>query len=404
MKKTIRTIRMIVSCILIAALISGCENKAGQEKPVSTSFFAMDTIMEISLYGDKELLTLAESRIKEIESALSATTGEVAKFNSKNAKGRLENRGNYDDVNPLDFKITLSSDVASVLESALFLTDFTGGLFDITIYPLMQLYGFGTDSPNVPDDATIAEYLKLVGKDRILFTRNFDGTGFMFFIPDRNVKEDSTLPGIGIDLGGIAKGFTGDRIIDMLSLEGVTSALLNLGGNVQVLGSKPDGSLWRIGVANPDDTSSQIGYIDVRNCAVVTSGSYQRYFIQDGVKYHHILDPRTGKPANSGLKSVTVIGTSGAKCDALSTAFFVAGVEKSMEIYRSNSYHDVMLIGDDQNAGQEQEVSEALKYFEHNLLGGGFEIIFVLDDGSVKVTKGLKDIFVPIGVKAEVIE
>ncbi|MBP5185149.1 MAG: FAD:protein FMN transferase [Lachnospiraceae bacterium] len=411
MKKAKKTIKTVVAMALAAALLAGCGPRGTHsEKPASASFFAMDTIMEISLYGDAELLSKAQAKVRELESVLSATSGEVARINKANDHGQRENRENVNDVNPAELAFGLSFDVAGAIESALWVNEFSGGLFDITIYPIMQLYGFGTDAPKVPSDAELGEYLKLVGGRHLNFNRNFDGTGRLLFLPGPDLIRNTELPGIGIDLGGIAKGYTGERLADMLALEGVTSAILNLGGNVQAIGTKPDGSLWRVGVADPDDTSKQIGYLDVKDCAVVTSGSYQRFFEKDGVRYHHILDPRTGKPANSGLKSVTVIHRNGTLCDGLSTAFFVAGLEKTMELYRANTHYDELRFGQ----GEEREgrgsgtaanpEDSGRQRFENNLLGGGFEIIFVLEDGSVKVTKGLKDIFVPIGVKVEVVE
>ena len=171
----------------------------------------------------------------------------------------------------------------------------------------------------------------------------------------------ASLPdGVEVDLGSVAKGYAGDVLTGLLKANGVKSALLDLGGNIQTVGTKPDGSSWRIGVRDPEDENGYIGVVSVSDKAVVTSGGYERYFEQDGVRYWHILDPETGAPARSGLASVTVVGDSGLLCDALSTALFVMGLDRALEHWRT--YRD-------------------------------FEAVFVCEDGSVTVTAGLEDSF-----------
>ena len=171
-----------------------------------------------------------------------------------------------------------------------------------------------------------------------------------------------TIPGNAkIGLGAVAKGFAGDMVIAMLKNNGVKSALINLGGNVQTLGTKPDGTLWKIGIADPKEPSKTLGYVEVAEAAVVTSGGYQRYFEQDGKRYIHIIDPKTGKPVENGFLSVTVTGPSGLKCDAYSTALFVMGPEKARGFIDG--------IPD-------------------------YEAVFVLENGTIEVTEGLKNSFV----------
>ena len=169
--------------------------------------------------------------------------------------------------------------------------------------------------------------------------------------------------GVEIDLGSVAKGFTGDVLTGLLKEYGVESAMLDLGGNIQTVGLKPDGSLWRVGVQDPDGDGI-LGVVEAAELAVITSGGYERYFEQDGVRYWHIIDPDTGAPARSGLASVTVAGESGAVCDALSTALFVMGRESAVAFWRQ--YRDELR----------------------------FELVLVDDDGSVTVTAGLEDSFI----------
>ena len=149
-----------------------------------------------------------------------------------------------------------------------------------------------------------------------------------------------------LDLGGIAKGYASEEICRILRQEGVESGLIVLGGSVQTLGARPDGSLWRIGIQHPDG-SGYLGVWTGRDCAVVTSGDYRRYFEQDGVVYHHILDPETGAPAESGLRSVTIICRDGLLADCLSTALFVLGVEQGTELWRNSDDFEAVFLTED---------------------------------------------------------
>ena len=181
----------------------------------------------------------------------------------------------------------------------------------------MQLWGFGGE-PSVPDGDDIAALLPLVDMEQLELE---DG--------------HASLPaGMGLDLGGIAKGYAADKLCALLGTYGVKSAMLSLGGNVSVLGTKPDGSNWRIGIRNPKDASGIVGVVEASDCAIVTSGSYQRYFEADGKRYHHILDPDTGYPADGGLASVTIMTANGTRADALSTALFVMGEADAIRYWR----------------------------------------------------------------------
>ena len=162
-----------------------------------------------------------------------------------------------------------------------------------------------------------------------------------------------------VDLGGIAKGFTSDRVMELFSADGVTSGIISLGGNVQTLGTKPDGSLWRVGIQDPDDSSGIIATIEVADKAVITSGGYQRYFEQDGTTYHHIIDPRTGMPADSGLTSVTIVSDDGTLADGLSTSLFIMGKEAALDYWRAHR--------------------------------DNFDVILVASDGSITISEGLAD-------------
>ena len=151
-----------------------------------------------------------------------------------------------------------------------------------------------------------------------------------------------------IDFGGIAKGYTSSRIMDIYKDNGITSGLVNLGGNVQALGTKTDGTKWKIAVQSPDDTEDYLGILSVQDKAVITSGGYERYFEQDGVTYHHIIDPKTGYPAENGLVSVTIVSSDGTLADGLSTSLFIMGEEKAADFWREHKDEfDAILMSDD---------------------------------------------------------
>ena len=232
------------------------------------------------------------------------------------------------------------------MERALELYKKTDGAFDIAIYPVMQAWGFPTQEYHVPDDATLKDRLALADASKVNYDKD-----------TRKISFDQD--GMEIDLGGIAKGYTSSQIMQIYQDCGVTSGLVNLGGNVQALGCKTDGSKWRVAIQSPDDTEDYLGILEIENQAVITSGGYERYFEEDGVTYHHIIDPATGYPADSGLISVTIVSDDGTLADGLSTSLFIMGEEKAAQFWRENS--------------------------------GEFETIMETSDGKLYVTEGIAD-------------
>lgn len=322
-----------VALFLALVLLAGCAPAPVQT--VSTAertFFAMDTVMTLRLYegGDEALLAGAEARVRELEGLLSVTDGD-SEIYALNRDGAAE----------------LSPETGSLLRGALALCARTEGALDLSTYPVLRSWGFTTGEYAVPGQEALDRLLPLVDYTRVAL----DGNA-------------ATLPGgMEIDLGSVAKGYTGAALATLLREGGVTSALLDLGGNIQAVGARPDGSPWRVGIRNPAGEGN-IGVVEVDNQAVITSGGYERYFEEDGVRYWHILDPRTGAPARSGLASVTVVGDDGLMCDGLSTALFVMGREKAVEHWRQ--YRD-------------------------------FEAVLVSEDGSVTITPGLEGRFTLTG-------
>ena len=318
-----------LSAALLSAafLLTGCSGAPAQE-PESATFFAMDTAMDFTVYGDAALLDEAETLIGSLEEQVSVTD-------------------EHSDIYAIDHtgSGSLSGNAAELMAQALELCRRTNGELDLSVYPIVRAWGFTTGSYQVPDEETIQSLLPLVDYTQIQYDA---ATGVV------------TLPeGMEIDLGSVAKGYAGQLAAQMLRNSGVESALLNLGGNVQTVGAKPDGSPWQIGIKDPQGEDAMM-VLSVEDQAVVTSGGYERYFEQDGQTYWHIMDPSTGHPADSGLISVTIVGDEGVVCDGLSTALFVMGLEKAADLWAQS---------------------------------GDFEAVFVTASGEVYITEGLRDHF-----------
>ncbi len=323
-------ITALLICILL--LLSACSSSPGKETAaMNKSFFAMNTYNTITVYGDipEDVLEMAEQELKNLESLWSVTDeySEIYAINHANGVA-----------------VTVSDDTADLLKFALDMCRRTDGALDITVYPVLTAWGFTTGSYQIPSDEELEQKMQYVGFDKASLTGN----------------TLTLLPGMEIDFGSVAKGYACDLITDNLKANGVTSGIISLGGNVQAIGFKPDGSDFKISVQHPDNGDS-LGILSLSDLSVVTSGAYERYFEgEDGKRYGHILDTHTGKPAESGLKSVTVIGKESRLCDALSTSLFVMGLDKSIDYWKSN---------------------------------GGFDMLLVTENGEIYLTEGLEERF-----------
>ncbi|MGM9937892.1 MAG: FAD:protein FMN transferase [Candidatus Ornithomonoglobus sp.] len=317
-----------VICIMLLSACSASDKSEQTMQAETKTIYAMDTVMTLKLYGDSAVKALddAEKEIKRLDGALRRGSEDSEIYKVNEAKGA-----------------EVSMDTAALIKAALDICVSTDGAFDISIAPVMDLWGFYTKDFRVPSDGELSQTLTEVGYENI----SFDGNRIC-------LSNNSQL-----DLGGIAKGYLSERIIKIFRDNGAESGIISLGGNVQTLGTKPDGSTWKVAIQDPDN-DTYIGSVAVSDKSVVTSGGYQRFFEQDGVIYHHIIDPETGYPAQSGLKSVSIISKNGTLGDGLSTALFVMGLDKAMEYWRANE---------------------------------GFDVIFVTDDGGIYITDGLQDIF-----------
>lgn len=290
-------------------------------QPVSQEIFAMDTYMTVTAYGDnaQKGVTDAVAEIQRLDNLLSIgkEDSEISKLNKSGSAA-------------------LSDDTAVMVAKALDLYKSTGGAFDITVLPLMELWGFTTQEYYVPTDDEIQSTLQRVGADKLTW--------------DESTKTLTLGDKQEIDLGGIAKGFTSSRIMEIFKKDGVTCGMVSLGGNVHLLGTKQDGSAWRVGIQDPNNTDDMLGILQANDCAVITSGAYERNFEKDGVTYHHIIDPATGKPSNSGLTSVTIVSKDGTLADGLSTSLFVMGKDKAIAYWKQHADEfDTILVDKDRN-------------------------------------------------------
>jgi thiamine biosynthesis lipoprotein len=306
----------ITLCLL---LLTGCAPTVG-EAGDTLQFYAMDTMMSITVFNGKDGAAAAvEARVNELDAALSRTRAdsEISRLSGSAGTGKA---------------VALSPTVYDLLEKAAALSERTGGAFDPTIAPVMDAWGFTKEEKRVPAKEELDKLLPLVDASAV-----------------RLENESATLPtaGMAIDVGAIAKGYAGDEALAVLSDYGVTSALVSLGGNITALGTKPDGSAWRVAVRDPADSESYVCILALTDKTISTSGGYERYFESNGVIYHHIIDPDTGYPAQTGLKSVSVVCASGTTADALSTALFVMGEEKALELWRSSDDFELILVRDD---------------------------------------------------------
>ncbi len=336
------TVRRILSAALASIIalssllsLSGC----GASEYRDFNFFAMDTYITLRLaakdengktLSDEYLTTVADECadiLAQIEGTLSA--------HSKNSDVYALNSG-------VDVMITADEMLVSLLDTADTISSLTGGAYDYTLGAVTELWN--PKEGVVPSPEQILAALEHTGSGKLL-------------IKDRTIRKLD--PDTKIDFGGIGKGVAAQALLEYLYTTDVEYGLVSLGGNIGVYGEKPEYGSYKIGIRDPDNAEGVIGYMYMKSGFLSVSGDYERYFEEDGVRYHHIIDPSTGYPADSGVRSVAVHTANGASADALSTALFVLGVDKSLELYNEGS----------------------LK----------FEAVFVTDDGEIILTPGITE-------------
>lgn len=321
-------------CLLALALglvLAGCKDKAPlQTEPLRDSVFALDTIVSVAIYDskDEEILKNCLALASEYEKLLSRTIegSDIDRINT--AKGA---------------SVEVDIRTVELIARGLYYGDLSGGRFDISVAPASILWNFKTDAPALPDVSALERAVALIDYKKV----HVDGKTIQ--LKDGDME---------IELGAIAKGYIADRMADYLREQGVKSAIIDLGGNIYALGTKPDGNEWRIGVQSPfkERGNEIIGNLYVQNKSVVTSGIYERYFVLDGTLYHHILNTETGYPVESELSAVTIVSDLSVDGDGISTTVFALGLEEGLALI------------------------ERLP---------GVEAVFITKDGTVQISSGL---------------
>ena len=323
----------LLLCLLMILPLAAC----GETRKTQREIYSMDTIMTLTAYGNdaEKGLNAAESVILAMDAMLDPELETSTVYAVNHAKGQ---------------SVVVSAQIAKMLTCAKTVYDRSGGALDLSLYPLIKRWGFVDQKYYKPTDLEIAEDLGRLCFDRITLT-SFPASGtYSLTIPDYGM----------LSFGAVAKGCAAENAVDAMRQAGVKSGIVSLGGNVQTLGLKPDGSRWKVAIQDPENPEGYVGVISVGETAVVTSGPYQRNFTIKGVQYHHILNPATGHPSGSSLRSVTILCEDGTLADCLSTAMFVLGETKALNYWRQY---------------------------------GGFEMILITTDDRIVCTKGLLEDF-----------
>lgn len=312
-----RNIRRLLITLLLCLPLSGC----GSRQPIQQTGFYFDTVISITLYDP--------AKAEELNHCFELAQLYEQYFSTKIADSDVS-RINAAAGSP----VYVHEETAELIERGLSYSALSNGKFDITIGKLTDLWDFHADSPKLPDQGAVADAVASINYRNVVV----------------NGKEVTlTDPNAALDLGGIAKGYIADKMKEYLLSQGITKGLINLGGNVLAIGEKEDGSAYTIGIQKPfDETGAPIASVSVRDQSVVTSGVYERYFEQDGVRYHHILDVSDGYPYDNHLLSVTIICENSVDGDGLSTSCFALGLKKGMELVESLDHTEAVFITSDQ--------------------------------------------------------
>lgn len=303
--------------IFSVLFLFGCSKVPSE--PISRTELIMGTICTVQIFdsNDEKILDQCFNELIELENLVSInkTGTELDKVNEMSGKKPVK----------------VSNDTYTIIKSGLEYSTASNGNFDITVGPIVKLWGIGTDNAHLPTSDEINTNKNLINyKDVVL--NDSDNTVYL-----KN-------PNMIIDLGGIAKGYAADVLTTVLKKNNVTSAMINLGGNLFVLGNKPDGHQWRIGIQDPNTSNSTVGNLLVNDKSIVTSGTYQRFFEENGKRYHHILNPKTGYPYDNDLLSVTIISDKSIDGDALSTATFALGCTDGLKFVNSTDSIEAIFI------------------------------------------------------------
>lgn len=314
--------RLIAGICAAATLLSGLSgcSKLPSEEDLTYTDTLFDTVISVQVLdpADQEILDGCKELCHKYDALFSKTNENSDIYKINHAKGKA---------------VEVSEDTITLIEKGIYYSELSGGIFDITIGSVSNLWDFKSEKPKVPSSKKLKSAVSHVNYKNIMLKDN------TVRLTDKHAR---------LDVGAIAKGYIADRIKEYLEKSGVRHAIINLGGNVQTIGGKTDGSAYNIGIQKPfDESGTAITSVKIKDQSIVTTGVYQRYFESKGQLYHHILSPKTGKPCENSLFSVSIITDSSLTADALSTVCFLMGYKKGMKLVNQLENVDAVFITDD---------------------------------------------------------
>jgi thiamine biosynthesis lipoprotein len=323
--------KLIILLIAVTVILTSC---TPVPEPYSKTDFYLGTVVTLIIY-DKNAEELMDGAMLEIERLENLLSGNIEESDIS----RINSAAGIETVE-------VSAETHEVITKGIEYYETSSGLFDISIGPLVDLWGIGTTNARVPTQDEINIAMANIDIDAIIS----DGKRVILL-----------NEGMKIEVGGIAKGYIADRVAEYLKENGCDGAIINLGGNVLTVGEKPDGTKWRIGIQNPfEPTGTYIRVVEVEEMSVVTSGSYERFFTEDGITYHHILDPNTGYPVETDIAGVSIISSKSVDGDGLSTTVFALGYEKGISLIELISGVECIIILKDGNIQYSSGIAEFL--------------------------------------------
>lgn len=331
------------SCVLLSILLFnlvGCTKKT--KKPIERTDFMLGTICSIKIYNksDESILDKGFDKIKDIENKMSLNIKESDVYKLYELSGK----------EPLK----VSDDTFKVLKMGKEFGDISNGHFDITIGPLSKLWNIGTPEAKVPTEDELKETLPLIDYSKLT-------------LDEKNKTAKLENDGMMVDLGGIAKGYAADEVAKVLKENGVKNAIINLGGNVFTLGKSTNNTEWKIGIQNPfEGRGDAVGSVKVENKSIVTSGIYERYVEENGKKYHHILNPKTGYPYDNEIAGVTIITDESILGDALSTTVFSLGLHEGLDFINKRKDAEAIFITKDNKIYLSNGIKENFKLLDNS--------------------------------------
>ena len=314
----------IVLALLLALSTVFPLSACGEAKMQQRQLTAMNTVMTLTAYGKKAEagLRAAEGVIVAMDAGLDPEMPNSTAYAINHANGQ---------------NVIVSAQVAKMLSTAMTVYTQSGGALDLSIYPLVKRWGFVDGKYYLPADEEISAEMMKLCYDRLVLTS----------FPSSGAYSVSLPIGAELTFAAVAKGCASENAIDAMRQAGVESAFISMGGNVQTLGLKPDGSLWTVGISDPENPSTHLGVVNVGETAIVTTGAYtDRFTAMNGKTYHHILNPASGYPANNSLASVTILCEDGTMADCLSTAMYVLGENKALNYWRQYGGFEMILVTD----------------------------------------------------------